>query len=113
MAGWRWGDRIQSGSAVCLSMFDLQAEAPVGIKINRIDIPMHPENRCWNFAAYEKAITPKNQIEWWSSYCQHHRPLLLPVKKQIVSPWLILMESKWWWMERMQLVIMSFQLLEF
>jgi selenocysteine lyase/cysteine desulfurase len=61
---WKPGDEAIASNqdyGSMLSMFDLQAKRS-GIKINRIDIPMHPENDEEIIAAYEKAITPRTKL---------------------------------------------------
>jgi selenocysteine lyase/cysteine desulfurase len=62
-----------------LSMFDLQAKRS-GIKINRIDIPMHPENDAEIVAAYEKAITPRTKL-MMIPHIVNITGHILPVKK--------------------------------
>ncbi|MFC3881136.1 aminotransferase class V-fold PLP-dependent enzyme [Algoriphagus namhaensis] len=61
---WKPGDEAVASNqdyGSMLSMFDLQAKRS-GIKINRIDIPMHPENDEEVVNAYEKVITPKTKL---------------------------------------------------
>ena len=61
---WKAGDEAivsNQDYGSMLSMFDLQAKRS-GIKIIRIDIPMHPENDEEIVAAYEKEITPRTKL---------------------------------------------------
>ncbi len=61
---WKAGDEALVSNqdyGSMLTMFDMAAKR-WGIKVNRIDIPMHPENDEEVVAAYEKAITPKTRL---------------------------------------------------
>ncbi len=61
---WKPGDEALVSNqdyGSMLTMFDM-AEKRWGIKVNRIDIPMHPENDEEVVAAYEKAITPRTRL---------------------------------------------------
>ncbi len=61
---WQKGDEAivsNQDYGSLLNMFEL-AERRFEIKVNRIDIPMHPENDEEVVAAYEKAITPKTKL---------------------------------------------------
>lgn len=61
---WKAGDEALVSNqdyGSMLTMFDM-AEKRWGIKVNRIDIPMHPENDEEVVAAYEKAITPRTRL---------------------------------------------------
>jgi len=61
---WKAGDEAivsNQDYGSMLSMFDLQAKRS-GIKINRIDIPMHPEDDEAIVAVYEKAINTKSKL---------------------------------------------------
>ncbi|RAI91365.1 aminotransferase class V-fold PLP-dependent enzyme [Algoriphagus yeomjeoni] len=61
---WKAGDEAivsNQDYGSLLNMFEL-AERRYGIKVNRIDIPVHPENDEEIVAAYENAITPKTKL---------------------------------------------------
>lgn len=61
---WKAGDEALVSNqdyGSMLTMFDMAAKR-WGIKVNRIDIPMHPENDEEVVAAYEKAITPRTRL---------------------------------------------------
>ncbi len=61
---WKAGDEALVSNqdyGSMLTMFDMAAKR-WGIKVNRIDIPMHPENDEEVVAAYEKAITPRTLL---------------------------------------------------
>lgn len=61
---WKEGDEALVSNqdyGSMLTMFDMAAKR-WGIKVNRIDIPMHPENDEEVVAAYEKAITPRTRL---------------------------------------------------
>ena len=62
-----------------LNMFEL-AERRYGIKVNRIDIPMHPENDEEIVAVYEKAITSKTKL-MMVPHIVNITGHILPVKK--------------------------------
>lgn len=61
---WKKGDEAivsNQDYGSLLNMFEL-AERRYGIKVKRIDIPMHPENDEEIVDVYEKAITPKTKL---------------------------------------------------
>ena len=61
---WKSGDEAivsNQDYESLLNMFEL-AERRYGIKVKRIDIPMHPENDAQIVSVYEKAITPKTKL---------------------------------------------------
>jgi selenocysteine lyase/cysteine desulfurase len=61
---WKAGDEALVSNqdyGSMLTMFDMAAKR-WGIKVNRIDIPMHPENDEEVVSAYEKAITPRTRL---------------------------------------------------
>lgn len=61
---WKAGDEAivsNQDYGSLLNMFEL-AERRYGIKVRRIDIPMHPENDEEIVSAYEEAITPKTKL---------------------------------------------------
>ena len=61
---WKAGDEAivsNQDYGSLLNMFEL-AERRHGIKIKKIDIPMHPENDEEIISAYEKAITPNTRL---------------------------------------------------
>ncbi|REG92696.1 aminotransferase class V-fold PLP-dependent enzyme [Algoriphagus antarcticus] len=61
---WKDGDEAivsNQDYGSLLNMFEL-AERRFGIKVRRIDIPMHPENDAEIVSVYEKAITPKTKL---------------------------------------------------
>ena len=61
---WQKGDEAivsNQDYGSLLNMFEL-AERRYGIKVKKIDIPMHPENDEEIVAVYEKAITPKTKL---------------------------------------------------
>ncbi|PZX54921.1 aminotransferase class V-fold PLP-dependent enzyme [Algoriphagus chordae] len=61
---WKSGDEAivsNQDYGSLLNMFEL-AERRYGIKVKRIDIPMHPENDEEIVAVYEKAITSKTKL---------------------------------------------------
>lgn len=61
---WKAGDQAivsNQDYGSMLTMFDMAAKR-WGIKVNRIDIPMHPENDEEIVAAYEKTITPRTRL---------------------------------------------------
>ena len=61
---WKSGDEAivsNQDYGSLLNMFEL-AERRYGIKVNRIDIPMHPENDDEIVSVYEQAITPKTKL---------------------------------------------------
>lgn len=61
---WKSGDEALVSNqdyGSMLTMFDMAAKR-WAIKVNRIDIPMHPENDEEVVAAYEKAITPRTRL---------------------------------------------------
>lgn len=61
---WKAGDEALVSNqdyGSMLTMFDMAAKR-WGIKVNRIDVPMHPENDEEVVAAYEKAITPRTRL---------------------------------------------------
>jgi selenocysteine lyase/cysteine desulfurase len=61
---WKSGDEAivsNQDYGSLLNMFEL-AERRYGIKVNRIDIPMHPENDEEIVSVYEQAITPKTKL---------------------------------------------------
>jgi selenocysteine lyase/cysteine desulfurase len=79
---WQTGDEAIASNqdyGSMLSMFDLQAKRS-GIKINRIDIPMHPENDAEIVAAYEKVITPRTKL-MMIPHIVNITGHILPVKK--------------------------------
>ncbi|MBN7816730.1 aminotransferase class V-fold PLP-dependent enzyme [Algoriphagus pacificus] len=61
---WQKGDEAivsNQDYGSLLNMFEL-AERRYGIKVKKIDIPMHPENDEEIVAVYEQAITPKTRL---------------------------------------------------
>lgn len=61
---WQKGDEAivsNQDYGSLLNMFEL-AERRYGIKVKKIDIPMHPENDEEIVAVYEQAITPKTKL---------------------------------------------------
>ncbi|MBN3582061.1 aminotransferase class V-fold PLP-dependent enzyme [Algoriphagus aestuarii] len=61
---WKSGDEAivsNQDYGSLLNMFEL-AERRYGIKVKRIDIPMHPESDEEIISVYEKAITPKTKL---------------------------------------------------
>ena len=61
---WQKGDEAivsNQDYGSLLNMFEL-AERRYGIKVKKIDIPMHPENDEEIVAVYEEAITPKTKL---------------------------------------------------
>jgi len=79
---WKSGDEAIASNqdyGSMLSMFDLQAKRS-GIKINRIDIPMHPEDDEEIVAAYEKAITSRTKL-MMIPHIVNITGHILPVKK--------------------------------
>ncbi|EAZ82913.1 aminotransferase class V-fold PLP-dependent enzyme [Algoriphagus machipongonensis] len=62
-----------------LNMFEL-AERRYGIQVNRIDIPMHPQNDEEVVAVYEQAITPKTKL-MMVPHIVNITGHILPVKK--------------------------------
>ncbi len=79
---WKSGDEAIASNqdyGSMLSMFDLQAKRS-GIKINRIDIPMHPENDEEIVAAYENAITSRTKL-MMIPHIVNITGHILPVKK--------------------------------
>lgn len=82
---WKLGDEAIASNqdyGSMLSMFDLQAKRS-GIKINRIDIPMHPENDEEIVAAYEKAITTRTKL-MMIPHIVNITGHILPVKKIVI-----------------------------
>ena len=79
---WKLGDEAIASNqdyGSMLSMFDLQAKRS-GIKINRIDVPMHPQNDEEIVAAYEKAITTRTKL-MMIPHIVNITGHILPVKK--------------------------------
>lgn len=79
---WQAGDEVIASNqdyGSMLSMFDLQSKRS-GIQVNRIDIPMHPENDEEIVSAYEKAITSKSKL-MMIPHIVNITGHILPVKK--------------------------------
>lgn len=79
---WKAGDEALVSNqdyGSMLTMFDMAAKR-WGIKVNRIDIPMHPENDEEVVAAYEKAITPRTRL-MMVPHIVNITGHILPVKK--------------------------------
>lgn len=79
---WKAGDEALVSNqdyGSMLTMFDMAAKR-WGIKVNRIDIPMHPENDEEVLAAYEKAITPRTRL-MMVPHIVNITGHILPVKK--------------------------------
>lgn len=79
---WKAGDEALVSNqdyGSMLTMFDMAAKR-WGIKVNRIDIPMHPENDEEVVSAYEKAITPKTRL-MMVPHIVNITGHILPVKK--------------------------------
>ncbi len=79
---WKAGDEAivsNQDYGSMLSMFDLQAERSK-IKINRIDIPMHPQNDEEVVSTYERAITSRTKL-MMVPHIVNITGHILPVKK--------------------------------
>ncbi len=79
---WKSGDEALVSNqdyGSMLTMFDMAAKR-WGIKVNRIDIPMHPENDEEIVATYEKAITPRTRL-MMVPHIVNITGHILPVKK--------------------------------
>lgn len=79
---WQAGDEAIASNqdyGSMLSMFDLQAKRS-GIKIIRINIPMHPENDAEIVTAYEKVITSRTKL-MMIPHIVNITGHILPVKK--------------------------------
>lgn len=79
---WKAGDEALVSNqdyGSMLTMFDMAAKR-WGIKVNRINIPMHPTNDEEVVTAYEKAITPKTRL-MMVPHIVNITGHILPVKK--------------------------------